>query len=204
MCVKVDSMNTEVLKFLGIHPVGPENNLCALFYWAEADRHVPVWVSPIDGARVLQVLERHFNARPSTYELLIAFADQLDGIEHICVSEYRKGVFMVDLLDGTGEEHDARLCDALVLADHYGLPIHFEKDVLDEVAIYISDEDLKEYYGLEREAESPETFPEKRMREFKERHSQQSALEDDDFEQMMRDSGISEEDLLGGKDGEEE
>ena len=42
------------------------------------------------------------------------------------------------------------------------------------------------------------------MREFKERHSQQSALEDDDFEQMMRDSGISEEDLLGGKDGEEE
>ncbi|TRX49715.1 bifunctional nuclease domain-containing protein [Corynebacterium guaraldiae] len=165
---------------------------------------MPVWVSPIDGARVLQVLERHFNARPSTYELLIAFADQLDGIEHICVSEYRKGVFMVDLLDGTGEEHDARLCDALVLADHYGLPIHFEKDVLDEVAIYISDDDLKEYYGLEREAESPETFPEKRMREFKERHSQQSALEDDDFEQMMRDSGISEEDLLGGKDGEEE
>lgn len=200
----MDSMNTEVLKFLGIHPVGPENNLCALFYWAEADRHVPVWVSPIDGARVLQVLERHFNARPSTYELLIAFADQLDGIEHICVSEYRKGVFMVDLLDGTGEEHDARLCDALVLADHYGLPIHFEKDVLDEVAIYISDDDLKEYYGLEREAESLETFPEKRMREFKERHSQQSALEDDDFEQMMRDSGISEEDLLGGKDGEEE
>ena len=76
--------------------------------------------------------------------------------------------------------------------------------MLDEVAIYISDEDLKEYYGLEREAESLETFPEKRMREFKERHSQQSALEDDDFEQMMRDSGISEEDLLGGKDGEEE
>ncbi len=197
-------MTAEVLKFLGIHPVGPENNLCALFYWEEADRHVPVWVSPIDGARVLQVLERHYNARPSTYELLIAFADQLDGIEHICVSEYHKGAFMVDVVDGTGEEHDARICDALVLADHYGVPIRFEKEVLEEVAVYISDEDLKEYYGLEREAKSSETFPEKRSRDFQEMAARQKAQEDDDFEQLMRDSGISEEDLLGGDSPEDE
>lgn len=197
-------MTAEVLEFLGIHPVGPENNLCALFYWEEADRHVPVWVSPIDGARVLQVLERHYNARPSTYELLIAFADQLDGIEHICVSEYHKGAFMVDVVDGTGEEHDARICDALVLADHYGVPIRFEQEVLEEVAIYISDEDLKEYYGLEREAKSPETFPEKRSRDFQEMAARQKAQEDDDFEQLMRDSGISEEDLLGGDSPEDE
>ncbi|OFO21735.1 hypothetical protein HMPREF3056_08075 [Corynebacterium sp. HMSC056F09] len=197
-------MTAEVVKFLGIHPVGPENNLCALFYWEEADRHVPVWVSPIDGARVLQVLERHYNARPSTYELLIAFADQLDGIEHICVSEYHKGAFMVDVVDGTGEEHDARICDALVLADHYGVPVRFEKEVLEEVAIYISDEDLKEYYGLEREAKSLETFPEKRSRDFQELAARQKAQEDDDFEQLMRDSGISEEDLLGGDSPEDE
>ncbi|OFO94622.1 MULTISPECIES: bifunctional nuclease domain-containing protein [Corynebacterium] len=197
-------MTAEVLKFLGIHPVGPENNLCALFYWEEADRHVPVWVSPIDGARVLQVLERHYNARPSTYELLIAFADQLDGIEHICVSEYHKGAFMVDVVDGTGEEHDARICDALVLADHYGVPIRFEKEVLEEVAVYISDEDLKEYYGLEREAKSPETFPEKRSRDFQEMAARQKAQEDDDFEQLMRDSGIFEEDLLGGDSPDDE
>ncbi|OFP28410.1 bifunctional nuclease domain-containing protein [Corynebacterium sp. HMSC068G04] len=197
-------MTAEVLKFLGIHPVGPENNLCALFYWEEADRHVPVWVSPIDGARVLQVLERHYNARPITYELLIAFADQLDGIEHICVSEYHKGAFMVDVVDGTGEEHDARICDALVLADHYGVPIRFEKEVLEEVAVYISDEDLKEYYGLEREAKSPETFPEKRSRDFQEMAARQKAQEDDGFEQLMRDSGISEEDLLGGESPEDE
>lgn len=197
-------MTAEVVKFLGIHPVGPENNLCALFYWEEADRHVPVWVSPIDGARVLQVLERHYNARPSTYELLIAFADQLDGIEHICVSEYHKGAFMVDVVDGTGEEHDARICDALVLADHYGVPVRFEKEVFEEVAIYISDEDLKEYYGLEREAKSPETFPEKRSRDFQEMAARQKAQEDDGFEQLMRDSGISEEDLLGGDSPEDE
>ena len=196
-------MTAEVLKFLGIHPVGPENNLCALFYWEEADRHVPVWVSPIDGARVLQSLERHYNARPSTYELLIAFADQLDGIEHICVSEYHKGAFMVDVVDGTGEEHDARICDALVLADHYGVPIRFEKEVLEEVAVYISDEDLKEYYGLEREAKSPETFPEKRSRDFQEMAARQKAQEDDDFEQLMRESGIFEEDLLGGDSPED-
>lgn len=197
-------MTAEVLKFLGIHPVGPENNLCALFYWEEADRHVPVWVSPIDGARVLQVLERHYNARPSTYELLIAFADQLGGIEQICVSEYHKGAFMVDVVDGTGEEHDARICDALVLAEHYGVPLRFEKEILDEVAVYISDEDLKEYYGLEREAQSPETFPEKQSRDFQEMSARQKAQEDDDFEQLMRDSGISEEDLLGGDSPEDE
>lgn len=197
-------MNSEELKFLGIHPVGPENNLCALFYWQEADRHVPVWLSPIDGARVLQVLERHYTARPSTYDLLIAFADQLDGIESICVSEYRKGAFMVDLIDGRGEEHDARISDALVLADHYGVPVTFEKDVLNEVAIYISDEDLAEYYGLERESESPETFPQKRVRDFNERAAQRKAQEDDGFEQLMRNSGISEEDLFSGEEPEDD
>ena len=81
-------MNTEELKFLGIHSVEPENHLCALFYWEEADRHVPIWISPIDGVRVLQVLEHHFNARPSTYELLIEFAEKLDGIESISVDQH--------------------------------------------------------------------------------------------------------------------
>ena len=130
--------------------------------------------------------------------------DRLDGIEHICVSEYHKGAFMVDVVDGTGEEHDARICDALVLADHYGVPIRFEKEVLEEVAVYISDEDLKEYYGLEREAKSPETFPEKRSRDFQEMAARQKAQEDDDFEQLMRDSGIFEEDLLGGDSPDDE
>ena len=96
------------------------------------------------------------------------------------------------------------MCDALVLADHYGVPITFEKDVLNEVAIYISDEDLKEYYGLERESESPETFPEKRLRDVDERVAQRKAQEDDDFEQLMRDSGISEEDLFSEDESEDE
>ena len=76
--------------------------------------------------------------------------------------------------------------------------------MLDEVAIYISDEDLKEYYGLERDAASPETFPQKRVRELQERLAQQKSQEDDDFEQMMRDSGISEDDLLGGDEPDDE
>lgn len=178
-------MNTEELKFLGIHPVGPENHLCALFYWEEADRHVPIWISPIDGARVLQVLERHFNARPSTYELLIEFAEKLDGIESISVDEHNKGAFMVEIIDGAGNDFDARITDAIVLADHFDLPITFNKDLLADVAVYIGDDDLKEYFGLEREAVQKKPVGE-----------QPKPQGDDEFEQMMRDSGFTEKDFL--------
>ena len=182
-------MNTEELRFLGIHPVGPENHLCALFYWEEADRHVPIWISPIDGARVLQVLERHFNARPSTYELLIEFAEKLDGIESISVDQHNKGAFMVEIIDGAGNDFDARITDAIVLADHFDLPITFNKDLLADVAVYIGDDDLKEYFGLERDAaKAPHDGGES------------SAQVDDGFEQMMRDSGFTEEDFLSGDD----
>lgn len=178
-------MNTEELRFLGIHPVGPENHLCALFYWEEADRHVPIWISPIDGARVLQVLERHFNARPSTYELLIEFAEKLDGIESISVDEHNKGAFMVEIIDGAGNDFDARITDAIVLADHFDLPITFNKDLLADVAVYIGDDDLKEYFGLEREAVQKKPVGE-----------QPAPQGDDEFEQMMRDSGFTEKNLL--------
>lgn len=178
-------MNTEELKFLGIHPVGPENHLCALFYWEKADRHVPIWISPIDGARVLQVLERHFNARPSTYELLIEFAEKLDGIESISVDEHNKGAFMVEIIDGAGNDFDARITDAIVLADHFDLPITFNKDLLADVAVYIGDDDLKEYFGLEREAVQKKPVGE-----------QPKPQGDDEFEQMMRDSGFTEKDFL--------
>lgn len=178
-------MNTEELKFLGIHPVGPENHLCALFYWEKADRHVPIWISPIDGARVLQVLERHFNARPSTYELLIEFAEKLDGIESISVDEHNKGAFMVEIIDGAGNDFDARITDAIVLADHFDLPITFNKDLLADVAVYIGDDDLKEYFGLEREAAQKKPVGER-----------PKPQGDDEFEQMMRDSGFTEKDFL--------
>ena len=182
-------MNTEELKFLGIHSVEPENHLCALFYWEEADRHVPIWISPIDGVRVLQVLEHHFNARPSTYELLIEFAEKLDGIESISVDQHNKGAFMVEIIDGMGNDFDARITDAIVLADHFDLPITFNKDLLADVAVYIGDDDLKEYFGLERDAAK-----------VRQDGGESDVRVDDGFEQMMRDSGFTEEDFLSGDD----
>ena len=96
---------------------------------------------------------------------------------------------MVEIFDGMGNDFDARITDAIVLADHFDLPITFNKDLLADVAVYIGDDDLKEYFGLERDAaKAPHDGGES------------SAQVDDGFEQMMRDSGFTEEDFLSGDD----
>ncbi|AMO90508.1 bifunctional nuclease family protein [Corynebacterium simulans] len=52
------------LEFHGIHVMEPESELCALMRWVEGNRILPVWLSQLEGARVMQRLDGYSETRP--------------------------------------------------------------------------------------------------------------------------------------------
>lgn len=142
-------MASEAIRFAGIHQLAPEEFYCALFIWPGHDRILPVWLSPIDGARIDARLAGFEHRRPDTYDTLIDAVEQLGGVEAVTISHYHEGVFMVDVELGNDTQLDTRVSDALVLANHFGVDIVADSDVLQETTVYATAADLREYFGLD-------------------------------------------------------
>lgn len=196
-------MNDVVLEFAGIHDMEPENDLCAVFRWVEGEKILPIWLSPVDGARALSHTGGFSSSRPDTYDLLIDVLEEHGGIDSIRISSHFEGTFMVDVSTTDGANYDCRPSDAIVLSEHFGIAFSVDEDILAQTAVYVSADDLQEYFGL--------TFVDSPGEE-REVSAQGSGLEtsasgnpqaDADFEEMMRSLGVSEEDFLSGHDDEE-
>ena len=142
-------MASEAIRLAGIHQLAPEEFYCALFIWSGHDRILPVWLSPIDGARIDARLAGFEHRRPDTYDTLIDAVEQLGGVEAVTISHYHEGVFMVDVELGNDTQLDTRVSDALVLANHFGVDIVADSDVLQETTVYATAADLREYFGLD-------------------------------------------------------
>lgn len=142
-------MASEAIRFAGIHQLAPEEFYCALFIWPGHGRILPVWLSPIDGARIDARLAGFEHRRPDTYDTLIDAVEQLGGVEAVTISHYHEGVFMVDVELGNDTQLDTRVSDALVLANHFGVDIVADSDVLQETTVYATAADLREYFGLD-------------------------------------------------------
>lgn len=147
-------MTQETIRFAGVHRLAPEEFYCLLFTWTGHDRILPVWVSPIDGARIEARLAGYEHRRPDTYALLLDVLERSGGVEAITITHAHEGVFMADVsTPGDEEGLDARVSDALVIAAHFDVPITADADLLQEQSVYASAEDLQEYFGLEIEPE---------------------------------------------------
>ncbi|MDO5031620.1 bifunctional nuclease family protein [Corynebacterium sp.] len=193
-------MSEVELEFHGIHVMEPENDLCALFRWVQGNRILPVWLSPIDGSQVMQRLGGYEENRPTTHDLLIDFAETAGGVEALQIVNHYEGTFMVDIIDATGQTHDARMCEALALSDHFGVPITIEEELVSQVAVFATPEDIEEYFGVS--FDSPASDGQERPDEENESDTSASGnpQADADFEEMMRSLGMSEEDFHQGEE----
>lgn len=176
------------VEYHGIHTAGPEQFTCVLLRWAEQNRILPVWISPIAAAE-LDARDNGFTPRrPGSAELLVDVINRTGGgVSAVNIISHFEGVFIASIVLADGEEIDARPSDALLLARSLEMDIHVEEDVLTQASFFVSDDILEEYFGLrfgdEVEASS----------------ASGDAQADADFEQMMRSLGMSEADF-GGED----
>ncbi|KQB85644.1 bifunctional nuclease family protein [Corynebacterium oculi] len=170
------------VEFHGVHSTGPENFYCVVLRWAQRNRVLPLWVSPLAAAEIEARAAGYEPRRPGTVDLL---AETLRGagVADIGITSAFEGVFVATITLHDGTELDARPSDALMVAQALELPFGVSEDVLTQFSFFAADDALAEYLHVSfGEAEEPIVG---------------NAQADADFERMMRELGVSEEDLAG-------
>ncbi|WIM68808.1 bifunctional nuclease family protein [Corynebacterium breve] len=179
-------MTTVPLAYYGVHTLGPENFLCALLRWEERGRIIPVWLPPVEGSR-LAVADAEWDPdRPDSHDLLTEIIERsTSGVKSIEISSYYNGTFVATVELEDGEEYDARLSDALILASKLNLLVDADEAVLNQASMWISESDAHEFFGLDL----PETNNEE------ETSASGDAKADADFASLMRSMGVDASDI---------
>ncbi|WPF67147.1 MULTISPECIES: bifunctional nuclease family protein [unclassified Corynebacterium] len=175
------------IEFHGVHSTGPENFFCVVLRWAQRNRVLPLWVSSLAAAEIEARAAGYEPRRPGTVDLL-AETLQATGVAEIGITSAFEGVFVATITLNDGTELDARPSDALMVAQALELPFGVAEEVLTQFSFFAADDALSEYLHVTfGEAEEPVS-------------ASGDAQADADFERMMRELGVSEEDLSGDTD----
>lgn len=179
------------VEFHGIHTTGPEQFTCVILRWADQNRVLPIWLSPLAAAE-LDIREGGYTPRrPGTVDLLLDLLNRTTGgVTAVNIISHFEGVFIASIVLADGEQLDARPSDALLVARALELPIHVEEDVLTHTSFFVSDDIMEESFGLRFDS-VPQAGGE-------ELSASGDAKADADFEEMMRSLGMSESDFFRG------
>lgn len=175
---------------IGVRPVGPENFLCALVQLEGSARLLPVWLSPVEGARLLGRVNGWAPDRPHAIDALVSHIEALSGAESVELSTYHEGVVTATLRLGDGSEIDMRPSDALAAAVELEVPLEVAEEVAG-AATFISPEDARRYLGFDVDVDNDVPL---------QPQGEESAASDDEFAELMRKLGVEEEDLGGDGD----
>lgn len=193
------------VEYHGVHTAGPEDFSCVLLRWAEQNRILPLWISPIIAADLDARESGYSPRRPSTHEVLAeTLSAMTSGVATISLLSAYEGTFIASIVLNDGEEIDARASDAIMLARLLELDVHVDEDVLTQNSFFATDADLKEYFGYQINGHAGDLGD-----GGQEVSASGDAQADADFSQLMESLGFSESELLDqgdeaeGKDEEE-
>lgn len=179
------------VEYHGVHTAGPEQFTCVLLRWAEQNRILPIWMSPLAAAELDIRQGGYTPRRPGTIDLLLDLLNRsTGGVTAVNIISHYEGVFIASIVLADGEQLDARPSDALLVARALDLQIHVEEDVLSQASFFVSDDVLEEYFGLRFDS-APAGGGEGLS-------ASGDAQADADFEEMMRSLGMSESDFFEG------
>jgi len=187
------------VEYHGVHTVGPEQFSCVLLRWAEQNRILPIWLSPISAADIDVRDSGYTPRRPGSQDIMSDLITRMtSGVSGVNIISHFEGVFIASIVFNDGEEVDARPSDAIKLARALEVDLKVEEDVLQQASFFVSDDVLEEYFDLRFGADAPESGE-------AELSASGDAQADADFEEMMRSLGMSEadffdEDSPGGPD----
>lgn len=178
------------VEYHGVHTVGPEQFSCVLLRWAEQNRILPIWLSPISAADIDVRDSGYTPRRPGSQDIMSDLITRMtSGVSGVNIISHFEGVFIASIVFNDGEEVDARPSDAIKLARALEVDLKVEEDVLQQASFFVSDDVLEEYFDLRFGADAPESGE-------AELSASGDAQADADFEEMMRSLGMSEADFF--------
>ncbi|EEI16597.1 bifunctional nuclease domain-containing protein [Corynebacterium lipophiloflavum] len=170
----------------GVYPLGPEEYLCAVLVVEGTSRCLPVWLPPVEGARLVARAAGWHPNRPHATDALVELAQAVAvGPESVEFASYHEGVFACALSFRDGTSVEMRPCDALTVALELDLMLEVDESVVSTASLWLSPEDAAQLFDLELADDRLDV-------------EVAAPQGDDEFEQLMRNLGIDEDDLGGG------
>lgn len=186
-------MTLITVEYHGVHSAGPEGFSCVLLRWAEQNRILPLWISPVAAAELEAREVGYSPRRPSTHELLAETLNGMtSGVATINLVSAHQGTFIASIVLRDGEEIDARASDAVLLARLLELDIHVDEEVLNQNSFFAADADLKQYFNYE--------VGDGHVSSDASVSASGDAQADADFSQLMESLGFSESELFDPED----
>lgn len=184
-------MAFQVVEYLQVS-VFPENHSCLVFRWNEKKRILPIWISPVD-AVAQQRREADVPPRRPRFEDLFLSVSSMGsiGFKELRITSFYEGEFIAALVTESDFEIDCRPSDGIAVAYSLDLPILVDEDVLMQASVYVSESDMRQWFGLDFGEDITETGWEV--------SASGDAAADADFSALMESMGVSESDLLGKK-----
>lgn len=180
----------------GVHELGPEGFACAIIEGVGDNRIIPIWLNPAD-AMLLDVRLRGMGPRrPTTHDLLAELVQAQGGIAEIIIDSYHEGIFSATIHLNSGESLDARASDAIMLSVLCNASLAMLDEVISQTALYLNPEDMRTYLGINEFHQEDDPHESS--------SASGDAQADADFQSFMQSMGVTESDLRGGSEANDD
>lgn len=133
------------MELVGIRVEMPTNTPIMLLRERDGDRYLPIWIGTPEATAIAMAHDGIRTKRPLTHDLVTALIEELGAtVDSVIVTELRGGTFYADLTISVGDDihHiSSRPSDAVAIAVRTHAPLFADKDLLDEVGVYIHEYD---------------------------------------------------------------
>lgn len=133
------------MELVGIRVEMPTNTPIMLLRERDGDRYLPIWIGTPEATAIAMAHDGIRTKRPLTHDLVTALIEELGAtVDSVIVTELRGGTFYADLTISVGKDvhHiSSRPSDAVAIAVRTHAPLFADKDLLDEVGVYIHEYD---------------------------------------------------------------
>ncbi|MEE8486469.1 MAG: bifunctional nuclease family protein [Acidimicrobiia bacterium] len=133
------------MELVGIRVEMPTNTPIMLLRERDGDRYLPIWIGTPEATAIAMAHDGIRTKRPLTHDLVTALIEELGAtVDSVIVTELRGGTFYADLTISVGDDvhHiSSRPSDAVAIAVRTHAPLFADKDLLDEVGVYIHEHD---------------------------------------------------------------
>ncbi len=167
--------------------------MCVLLRKPGENIFLPVWIAPERFSQLVEVLlpDSVPLNRPHTFSILEELNNYLrTPLSEARIDGYDKGVFMASLVLDDGTLIEARALDAILVSRILDIPLLIESDVLQANGIQLSEADVRTYLQMEPAVETSSL----------ETEGEDSSEDVDSFTALMKDMGVTEEDIAPQED----
>lgn len=140
----------------------PEDHPVLLLSWPERDRVIPVWVGASEAAQLAAREAGLTQNRPGAQDVIVEMAESTgNSIERAEITAHHEGVFIAALVLSDGGRVDARVSDAVIVAEIAEVPLLAAREVAESVSVPagpLFDDDAPGGQASTEEEESVEEF----------------------------------------------